>query len=200
MRATLAVFSVAVLAGCGGAAATGRLSAHLVRNTAAAVPSRPVLLRSADGTQFAETEVAVEMDAVPGPVRALRGAACPNREGGLRFARLEVGGVDAFKVYAGQSLRACAVVARPDGVRLRVEEALDPTALPGPLVAGIQGTFHGDYQIAEVWRVRAAGGDETIEALIRKFGRELILVMTPTGTILQRLRRLPAVLEVPDRQ
>lgn len=200
MRPCLAVFCVAVLVGCGGAAATGRLSAHLVRNTAAAVPGRPVLLRSVDGTQFAETEVSVEMDAVPGPVRALRGVGCPNREGGVRFARLEVAGAEAFKVYAGQSLRACAVVARPDGVRIRVEEALDPTALPGPIVAAIQSTFHGDYEIAEVWRVRAEGGDETIEALVRKFGRELIVVMTPTGSIRQRLRRLPAVLDLPDRQ
>jgi len=158
-----------------------------------------VLLRSVDGTQFAETEVAVEMDAVPGPVRALRNASCPNREGGVRFARLEVDGAEAFKAYAGQSLRACAVVARPNGVRVRVEEALDPTALPGPIVSAIEGVFHDDYQIAEVWKIRSEGGDETIEAVIRKFGRELILVMSANGTVRQRMRRLPAILDVPDR-
>lgn len=199
MRALLAVWCVAVLSGCGGAGASGRLPAQLLRNTGGAVPGRSVLLRSLDGAQWSETEVAVEMDAVPGPVRALRNAACPNREGGVRFARVEIGGADAFKVYAGQSLRACAVIARPNGVRVRTEEALDPTALPGPIVSAIEGVFHDDYAIAEVWKVQASGGDETIEALIRKFGRELILVMTPTGTVRQRLRRLPAVLDVPDR-
>ncbi len=199
MRGHLVVCCVAVLVGCGGAGATGRLSAHLVRNTGAAVPGRAVLLRSVDGTQFSETEVAVEMDAVPGPVRALRNASCPNREGGVRFARLEIDGAEAFKAYAGQSLRACAVVARPNGVRLRIEEALDPTALPGPIVASIEGVFHDDYQIAEVWKIRSESGDETIEALVRKFGRELILVMSANGTIRQRLRRLPATLDVPDR-
>lgn len=195
----LVVLWVVALGGCASSSATGRLPAHLVRNSGTAVPGRPVYLRSADGTQFSETEVAVEMDAVPGPVRALRNAACPNREGGVRFARLEVDGADAFKAYAGQSLRACAVVARPNGVRLRVEEAMDPTALPGPIVAAIEGVFHDDYQIAEVWRVRRDGGDETIEALVRKFGRELVLVMTPTGAVRQRLRRLTGVIDVPDR-
>jgi hypothetical protein len=199
MRLPLVVLAVAVLAGCGASAATGRLPARLLRNTAQAVPARPVVLRSADGTQFSETEVAVEMDAVPGPVRALRNAACPNREGGVRFARLEVDGAEAFKVYAGQTLRACAVVARPNGVRIRVEEAMDPTALPAPVVAAIEGVFHGDYTIAEVWTIREDGGDETVEALVRKFGRELVLVMTSTGTVRQRLRRLPAILDVPDR-
>lgn len=199
MRGHLALLCVAALAGCAGGSATGRLPGHLVRNSAAAVPGRPVLLRSVDATQFSETEVAVEMDAVPGPVRALRSAACPNREGGIRFARMELDGAEAFKVYAGQSLRTCAVVAYANGVRVRVEEALDPTALPGPVVTAIEGVFHGDYQISEVWHIRRDDGDETIEALIRKFGRELILVLTPSGNVRQRLRRLPATLDVPDR-
>jgi hypothetical protein len=158
------------------------------------------MLRSLDGAGFAETEVSVEMDAVPGPVRALRGAGCPNREGGIRFARLEIDGADAFKVYAGQSLRTCAVVARANGVRIRVEEAMDPAELPGPIATTIQGMFNNDYQVIEVWQIRTDGGDQTIEAVVRKFGRELVLVMSTTGTLRQRLRRLPAILTVPDRQ
>jgi len=199
MRGFSALLCVAVLVGCASSSATGHLPAHLVRNSGSAVPGRPVVLRSADGSVFAETEVAIEMDAVPGPARAQRTSACPNREGGMRFARMEVGGAEAFKIYAGQSLRACAVVTRPDGVRIRVEEAIDPTALPGPIAAAIEGMFHDDYEVFEAWQVRAQSGDETMEVLVRKFGREFVVVLASNGTLRQRLRRLPAILIVPDR-
>lgn len=199
MRGLLVGSCMAMLVGCASGSAAGRLSAHLVRNTREAIPGHAVLLRSADGAHFSETEVAVEMDAVPGPARAQRTAACPNREGGMRFARVEVDGAEAFKVYAGQSLRVCAVVTRPDGVRIRVEEAMDPTTLPGPITTAVQGVFHDDYEIAEAWQIQEQGGDSTIQVVVRKFGRELVLVLATNGTIRQRLRRLPAILVVPDR-
>jgi len=198
MGPRLAVLAL-VFAGCTGTGPAGRLTGHLVRNTARAVPGRPVALRSIDGTQFAETEVAVEMDVVPGPVRALRAGACPNREGAPRFSQLEIDGEDAFKVTTGQGLRTCAVVGRPNGERVRVEEAVDPTTLPGPIVQAVDGLLHGDYQITEAWRVRTDGGDETMELLVRRLGRDIVLVVATSGAIRLRLRRLPATIDLPDR-
>ncbi|MBI2897756.1 MAG: hypothetical protein HYY06_29630 [Deltaproteobacteria bacterium] len=186
------------LVACASTSATGRLPARLVDATGGAVPGRPVVLRSTDGVHFAETEVSVEMDSVPSAVRALRGSGCPNRDGSVRYSRLEVDGADAYAVYVGEGPRFCAVTARRSGMVVRVDEAIDPASLPAAAARTVEGIFHDDYTVTDAFK-RTAGGSATLEVHVRKSGQEYVLVLAPSGTLQLRMRRYPAILDVPDR-
>jgi hypothetical protein len=199
MRSIAIVVLVLGLPACGGASAGGRLPTHLVATTGVAVPGRPLMLRSVDGTSFSRTAVEVPMERVPGPVRALRSASCPSREGNVRFSEDEVDGSTAFTVYTGEGPRACAVTARPSGVRLWVDEAVDPQSMPPAVARTVDGVFHGDYEVEDAVKRSTDGQGDSYELTVRKGGREYIIVLGPGGALLQRLRRYPGVLDVPDR-
>lgn len=196
---TLALFTVALgLVACASTSATGRLPARLVAATGGAVPGRPVVLRSTDGVHFAEAEVSVEMDSVPSAVRALRQSGCPNRDGSVRYSRLEVDGGDAYAVYVGEGPRFCAVAARPTGMVLRVDEAIDPASLPAGAARTVEGIFHDDFTVTDAFK-RTVDGTSTLEVHVRKSGQEYVLVLSSSGSLQLRMRRYPAILDVPDR-
>jgi hypothetical protein len=91
--------------------------------------------------------------------------------------------------------KLCEVAARPDGELVYTECRIDAGELPEPVSARVSATFP-EGKILEAERKSGPEADEfTVEVEVG--GREFYLRIAPDGTLIGKLVRVPAIVELP---
>jgi hypothetical protein len=91
--------------------------------------------------------------------------------------------------------KMCEVAARPDGELVYTECHIDAAELPEPVTARVSATFP-DGKILEAERKSGPETDEfTVEVEVG--ARQFYLRIAPDGTLLAKLVRVPAIIEIP---
>lgn len=91
--------------------------------------------------------------------------------------------------------KVCEVAARPDGELVYTECRLDPRELPEPVSARVSATLP-DAKILEAERKSGPETDEfTVEVEVGT--QQFYLRIKPDGTLLAKLVRVPAIIELP---
>jgi hypothetical protein len=137
-----------------------------------------------------------DKSAIPEPVLALAEKTFP----GSRQRRYEteyyadLGQVFEVEVDTADA-KMCEVAARPDGELVYTECRLDPRELPEPVSARVSATFP-DGKILEAERKSGPKVDEfTVEVEVGT--RQFYLRVAPDGTLIAKLVRVPAIIELP---
>lgn len=100
-----------------------------------------------------------------------------------------------YEVEVDDGGKLCEVAATPEGALVYVECELDPTTLSAELKAAVEREAPGG-KVLEAETKQGSDIDEvTVEVEVD--GRELYLRLEPDGTLVQKLRRIPAIVEVP---
>jgi hypothetical protein len=91
--------------------------------------------------------------------------------------------------------KKCEVAASAEGVELYTECVVEPASLPAPVTAAIA-KLYPDAKVLEAETKKGPEVDEiTVEVQVG--GGEHYLRVKPDGTVIQRLVRIPAVVEIP---
>lgn len=100
-----------------------------------------------------------------------------------------------YEVEVDDAGKPCELAATPEGAEVYVECEVDPASLAAELQAAIEKEAPGG-KVLEAETKKGPDVDEvTVEVEVG--GRELYLRMKPDGTLIQKLRRIPAIVEVP---
>lgn len=100
-----------------------------------------------------------------------------------------------YEVRVDDGGTECEVAASPEGVELYTECHVDPASLDAAVMATVEATAPGG-KILEAETKKGPEIDElTVE--VEQGGRELYLRLRPDGSLIQALRRIPAIVEVP---
>lgn len=100
-----------------------------------------------------------------------------------------------YEVIVDDGGKKCEVAAKPDGTELYTECQVDAASLSAEIKATIEKTAPGG-KILEAETKKGPDIDETTVE-VETGGRELYLRIGPDGTLLQAVRRVPGVIEVP---
>lgn len=100
-----------------------------------------------------------------------------------------------YEVAVDDGGKHCEVAVTAEGVEVYVECEVDPATLTAEVMAAIEKLAPGG-KLLEAESKKGPGIDElTVE--VEHGGRELYLRLRPDGTLIQTLRRVPAIIEVP---
>jgi hypothetical protein len=102
-----------------------------------------------------------------------------------------------YEVEVDDAGKACEVAATPEGGEVYIECEFDPATLSPEILAAVEKLAPGG-KILEAETKKGPEIDElTLE--VEHEGRELYLRMRPDGSVIEVLRRVPAIIEVPLR-
>jgi hypothetical protein len=100
-----------------------------------------------------------------------------------------------YEVEVDDGGKLCEISATPEGVEVYVECQVDPASLSAELKAAVEKVAPGG-KLLEAETKKGPDIDEvTVE--VEHAGRELYVRLKPDGTLIQLLRRVPAIIEVP---
>jgi hypothetical protein len=178
------------------AAPTAALDGEIVKTATVAANVQKIKIRvDAEGGIVKQSLYHDKADALPAKVLELAKTRFPS--GTIRDYETELY-ADRGRVYevevedAGKS---CEVAATPEGTEVYTECEVDPASLAAELKAAIEKAAPGG-KILEAETKKGPDVDEvTVEVEVD--GRELYLRMRPDGTLIQKLRRIPAIVEIP---
>lgn len=177
-------------------AATAALDAEIVETATNATTVHKLKIRvAADGSIVKQSVYPDKADALPPAVLELAKTRFPN--GTIRHYETELY-ADRGRVYeveVDDAGKHCEVAATPAGAEVYVECEVDPGTLSAAVVATIEKVAPGG-KILEAESKQGPDLDElTVEVEVG--GRELYLRVRPDGSLIQVLRRVPAVIELP---
>lgn len=174
----------------------GALDGELVK-LAAAGPAKKMKIRTdAAGALVKQSVYHADQAAIPKPVHDLAAQKFP----GSKVAQVESelyrehGRVYEVEITTADG-KKCEVAASAEGSELYVECQADPATLPAPVAAAIA-KLYPDAKVLEAETKTGPNVDEiTVELQIGE--GEHYLRMKPDGTVLERLVRIPAIVEIP---
>jgi hypothetical protein len=106
----------------------------------------------------------------------------------------DLGPVEEIEVKTKDG-RRCEIAAKPDGTVIYEECQMDASALPEPVAAAVAKLAPGaTIEEAEV-KKRPEGDEYTVEVTVD--GRSQYLRIRSDGSLIQRLLRVPAIVEIP---
>ncbi|MCA9712663.1 MAG: DUF1592 domain-containing protein, partial [Myxococcales bacterium] len=153
------------------------------------------LRAAADGHLVKQSVYHDDADAIPEPVRALAAQ---------RFPQATITGYETehyadlgriYEVEVDDGGKSCEVAAQADGTEVYTECRIDPTTLDAKVKATVDAVAPGG-RILEAETKKGPSVDEiTVE--VQAGDRELYLRIRPDGTLIEALRRIPAIVEVP---
>ncbi len=186
-------FGVLLLVGCGGSV-TGRLPPGFSRTAAGSVPRSTVELRSLDNFGWTGVVASVPRERVPGPALARASQHCPGTPSSYR--QYWEDGTELWSVVVGAAEQLCEVVAASDGEMAWVRKNLPTDPLPGEIRGAVQG--FGDSRIMELSRRRGPEADDFVIEFETLAGKRYVVVLSPSGNVVHRMRRYPAVVDLPE--
>jgi hypothetical protein len=178
------------------AAPAAVLDGEIVSTAITAADVQKIKIRvDADGGIVKQSLYHGEASALPAKVLELAKTRFPS--GTVRHYETELyadrGRVYEVEVDDGGKL--CEVAATAEGVEVYVECEIDPATLSAELKAAVEKAAPGG-KILEAETKKGSDIDEvTVEVEVG--GGELYLRLQPDGTLVQKLRRIPAIVEVP---
>ncbi|MEM9461282.1 MAG: hypothetical protein AAGF11_44370 [Myxococcota bacterium] len=179
-----------------GTASAASIDGTLVELAATANKVEKIKLRTtADGTLVKQALYHDKADAIPEPVHALASKEFP--KGTIIHYETELY-ADLGRVYEielDDGGKACEVAATEDGSKVYTECQIDPTTLSAAVKATIDKVAPGG-KILEAETKKGPSVDETTVE-VQVGDRELYLRIGPDGALIQALRRIPAIVEVP---
>lgn len=178
------------------AAPAAALDGEIVRTATTAADVQKLKIRvDADGNIVKQSLYHGQADALPAKVHELAKTRFPG--GKVLHFETEIY-ADRGRVYeveVDDAGKPCEVAATPEGVEIYVECEVDPASLAAELKASIEKLAPGS-KVLEAETKKGPDIDEvTVE--VEADGRELYVRLKPDGTIIQTLRRIPAIVEVP---
>jgi hypothetical protein len=178
------------------AAPAAALDAEIIRTASTAAEVRKMKVRvDADGNIVKQSLYHGQADALPAKVHELAKTRFPNGKVVYFETELYADRGRVYEVEVDDAGKPCEVAATPEGVEIYVECEVDPASLAAELKASIEKLAPGG-KLLEAETKKGPDIDEvTVE--VEAGGRELYVRMKPDGTIIQTLRRIPAIIEVP---
>lgn len=178
------------------AGATGALDAELVK-IAAAGPAKKMKIRTdANGALVKQSVYHSDQSAIPKPVHDLAAKKFPGAK--LRQVESELyrehGRVFEIEVATADG-KKCEIAASAAGVELYTECQVDPATLPAPVTAAIAKLYPDAKVLEAETKVGPSVDEMTIELQVGE--GEHYLRIKPDGTVIERLVRIPAVIEIP---
>lgn len=178
------------------AGSAGSLDAELVK-TAAAGPAKKMKIRTdASGALVKQSVYHMDQAAIPKPVHDLTAQKFPGSKVEQVESELyrEHGRVYEVEVTTADG-KKCEVAASAEGAELYVECQVDPATLPAPVAATIA-KLYPDAKVLEAETKVGPKMDEiTVELQVGE--GEHYLRMKPDGSVIERLVRIPAIVEIP---
>lgn len=101
-----------------------------------------------------------------------------------------------YEVEVDKDGQGCELAATANGTELYTECKVDPASLSDAIKASIEKTAPGGTILEAETKSGPKVDDETTVE-VKAGDRELYIRMSPDGTVIQVLRRIPAVIEVP---
>jgi hypothetical protein len=136
-------------------------------------------------------------DAIPQPVLDAARARFPDATVLYYESELYADRGRVYEVEVDDGGKKCELAATPEGVEVYVECEIDPATLSAEILASIEKLAPGG-KVLEAETKKGPEIDElTVE--VEHEGRELYLRMKPDGSLIEGLRRVPAIIEVPLR-
>jgi hypothetical protein len=172
------------------------LDAEIVKTAITATTVEKLKIRvDADGGIVKQSVYHDKADALPAPVLELAKTRFPNATVRHYETELYADRGRVYEVEVDDGGKACEVAATPEGAEVYVECEVDPGTLSAEVKAGVEKAAPGG-KILEAETKKGPGIDEiTVEVEVG--GRELYVRLRSDGSLVQVLRRLPAVVEVP---
>lgn len=172
------------------------IEGDLVKLASTAAKVEKIKLRvSADGRLVKQSLYHGDAEAIPESVRSLAKEKFPKAK--IMSYETEqyadLGRVYEVEVDDGGKL--CEVAAHEDGTEVYVECRIDPKTLSKAAKATVEKLAPGG-KILEAETKKGPSVDETTVE-VKAGDRELYVRMSPDGTLIQALRRVPAIVEVP---
>jgi hypothetical protein len=181
------------VADSGGAAFT----TAIVRTAAEATDVQTMKIRiGADGRVLKQSVYHGDASAIPEPVRALAQEQFPGAKA-LRYETehyADLGAVYEVEVESAEG-KLCEVAAKADGSLVYIECQEDPGSASDAIRSAIEAAIPG-ATIKELETKKGPNLDE-VSVEVEAGGREYALRMKPDGTVLEKRRRIPAIVEVP---
>jgi uncharacterized membrane protein YkoI len=151
----------------------------------------------ADGKVVKQTTYHDDPDAIPEAVHDLAAKEFP----GAKAARYETEWyADRGLVYEievdTKDKKRCEVAATEDGTKIYTECHVKPKALPPEVSKQVEATIPGG-KILEA-ETKKGPDIDVVTVEVEKDGREYYLRLSPDGTLLEKLLRVPAVVEIPQ--
>jgi len=177
------------------AGATAALDGELVK-TASAGAIKMKLRTDASGALVKQSVYHRDLAAIPKPVHDLAAQKFPGGKTAQVESELyrEHGRVYEVEVTTADG-KKCEVAASAEGVELYVECVVDPASLPAPVTAAIA-KLYPDAKVLEAETKTGPNIDEiTVEVQVGD--SEHYVRIKPDGTVIERLVRVPAVVEIP---
>lgn len=190
---TLMACLVPFVAACG-ASTTGRLPPGFSHMARGSVARSNVELQSVDNFGFTGVVVSVPRTKVPGPAIARSSQHCKGTPNGYR--QIWDDGTERWSVVVGATDQLCEVVSDSGGSLAWVRKNLPTDPIPGELRATVN--RFGDARVLEVQRRQGPDADDYVVELETLSGVRYLLVISPSGAIVHRLRRYPALVDLPE--
>lgn len=177
-------------------AATAALDAEIVETATNATTVHKMKIRvAADGSIVKQSVYHDKADALPPAVLELAKTRFPNATIRHYETELYADRGRVYEVEVDDAGKHCEVAATPAGAEVYVECEVDPGTLSAAVMATIEKVAPGG-KILEAETKQGPDLDElTVEVEIG--GRELYVRVRPDGSLIQVLRRIPAVIELP---
>lgn len=177
-------------------APSAALDSEIVRTAITASQVDKLKVRvDADGGIVKQSIYHHQADALPAKVLEAAKTRFPNAT--IRYYETELY-ADRGRVYeveVDDAGKLCELASTPEGAEVYIECEVDPTSLAAELKATVEKQAPGG-KIIEAETKKGPDVDEvTVE--VEHDGRELYVRMRPDGTLIQTLRRIPAIIEVP---
>lgn len=178
------------------AAPVAALDGEIVRAASTAADVQKMKVRvDADGNIVKQSLYHGQADALPSKVHELAKTRFPKGKVVYYETELYADRGRVYEIEVDNEGKSCEVAATPEGVEIYVECEVDPASLAAELKASIEKVAPGG-KLLEAETKKGPDIDEvTVE--VEAGGRELYVRMKPDGTIIQTLRRIPAIVEVP---
>lgn len=175
---------------------TAALDAEIVRTAAAAANVQKLKVRvDADGGIVKQSLYHDKADALPAKVIEAAKTRFPNATIRHYETELYADRGRVYEVEVDDAGKLCELAATPEGAEVYVECEIDPTSLAAELKATVEKQAPGG-KILEAETKKGPDVDEvTVE--VEHDGRELYVRMRSDGTLIQTLRRFPAIIEIP---
>jgi hypothetical protein len=172
------------------------LDGEIIRTAIMAADVQKMKVRvDADGTIVKQSLYHGQADALPAKVHELAKTRFPSGKVVSFETELYADRGRVYEVEVDDAGKPCEVAATPEGVEIYVECEVDPASLAAELKASIEKLAPGG-KLLEAETKKGPDVDEvTVE--VEANGRELYVRLKPDGTIIQALRRIPAIIEVP---
>jgi len=178
------------------AAPSAALDNEIVRTAITATKVEKMKVRvDADGGIVKQSLYHGQADALPAKVLEAAKARFPNATVRHYETELYADRGRVYEVEVDDAGKLCELAATPEGAEVYIECQIDPASLAAELKATVDEQAPGG-KLLEAETKKGPDIDEvTVE--VELDGQELYVRMRPDGTLIQTLRRIPAIIEVP---